>query len=67
MSLLIDLYVIITTDSCGTHVAGITAACFSDDSARNGLAPGAQLVGLKISDCRLESMETGAAFSRAVC
>lgn len=44
----------------GTHVAGIAA------SAQDGVAPGAELVSLKIGDSRLGSMETGTALCRAL-
>ncbi len=41
--------------SHGTHVAGIVAANYPDQPELNGLAPGAQLVGVKIGDNRLDS------------
>ena len=55
----------------GTHVAGITAAAASRptgdiDKERSGVAPSAELVGLKIGDSRLGSMETGTALTRAL-
>jgi tripeptidyl-peptidase-2 len=42
----------------GTHVAGIVAACYPDNAALNGMAPGAQLVAVKIGDTRLGSSST---------
>ncbi|WFC97777.1 tripeptidyl-peptidase II [Malassezia yamatoensis] len=48
----------------GTHVAGIIAAQ-SDEQETNGVAPGAEIVSLRIGDSRLASMEQGQALLRA--
>jgi tripeptidyl-peptidase-2 len=50
----------------GTHVAGIVGAYFGDNDPNNGVAPGCQLIGLKIGDSRLGSMETGVGMVRAL-
>ena len=42
----------------GTHVAGIVAAHFKDKPELNGIAPGAQIVSVKIGDHRLGSSST---------
>lgn len=47
----------------GTHVAGIIGA--RNDAATSGVAPGAEIVSLKIGDARLGSMEQGQALLRA--
>lgn len=51
----------IVTDSGahGTHVAGIVAANHPDHPELNGLAPGAQLVSVKIGDTRMGSSSMG--------
>jgi tripeptidyl-peptidase-2 len=60
--------VMITCDAGahGTHVAGIIGAHYPDKPELNGIAPGCQIIGIKIGDTRLGSMETGTALVRAL-
>ncbi|NNE42765.1 MAG: S8 family serine peptidase, partial [Gemmatimonadetes bacterium] len=53
------LSIVADTGSHGTHVAGIVAAYYPDKPELNGIAPGAQLVSVKIGDTRLGSSSVG--------
>lgn len=56
---------VVTSGSHATHVAGIVGAHRTDDEVKNGVAPGCEIVSLKIGDTRLKSMETQQALLRA--
>ena len=61
------LSVVTDTSPHGTHVAGIVAAHHpGGDGALDGVAPGAQIVSMKIGDGRMGSMETGCGLYRAL-
>lgn len=51
--------------SHGTHVSGIVGANFPDKPEQNGMAPGCQLISIKIGDTRIGSMESMQGLNRA--
>lgn len=59
------LSLIVDANPHGTHVAGIVAANFPEEPAWNGVAPGAQIVSVKIGDTYIDGMETPAGLTRA--
>lgn len=58
------LSIVTLSGTHGTHVAGIIGAK-TQDPATDGVAPGAEIVSLRIGDARLGSMEQGQALLRA--
>lgn len=53
------LSIVVDAGTHGTHVGGIIAANHPDSPELNGVAPGAQIVSVKIGDSRLGSNSTG--------
>ncbi|MFQ5732795.1 MAG: S8 family serine peptidase [Planctomycetaceae bacterium] len=60
------LSLVVESGAHGTHVAGIVAAHYPKQPELNGIAPGAQIVSVKIGDTRMGGMETGAALVRGL-
>jgi|EP01046_Picozoa_sp_COSAG06_P030162 tripeptidyl-peptidase-2 len=60
------LSVVCDSGAHGTHVAGIVGACHEDAPEFNGVAPGSQIVAVKIGDSRLDGMETASALVRGL-
>ncbi|MEM9281781.1 MAG: S8 family serine peptidase [Verrucomicrobiota bacterium] len=62
-----DLLSIVTVSgSHGSHVAAIAAANFPDEPHRNGIAPGARILSVKIGDIRSRGSSTGVGEMRSV-
>ena len=60
------LIILDSVGSHGTHVASICSGYYEDNLDLNGVAPGAQILSIKIGDSRINGMETSYAFVNAV-
>jgi tripeptidyl-peptidase-2 len=57
---------VVDAGSHATHVSGIVGAYFPKRKYKNGVAPGVQIVSLKIGDSRLDGLETTESLIRAM-
>ncbi|MDJ0523023.1 MAG: S8 family serine peptidase, partial [Planctomycetota bacterium] len=60
------LSIVVDCGAHGTHVAGIVAAHYPDQPELNGIAPGAQIVSVKIGDTRMGSASMGTGEERGL-
>jgi len=60
------LSIVVDSGAHGTHVASIVGGFHGEGSELNGVAPGVQLVSMKIGDGRLDGMETAASIIRSL-
>lgn len=60
------LSIVTVSGSHGSHVAGIASAHFPDQPQRNGIAPGARILSVKIGDLRSGGSSSGLGEMRAV-
>lgn len=60
------LSIVTTAGNHGTHVAGIVGAHDPAKPEINGIAPGVQMISVKVGDTRLGSMETGPGLIRGL-
>ncbi|MEM7012576.1 MAG: S8 family serine peptidase, partial [Verrucomicrobiota bacterium] len=60
------LSIVTVSGSHGSHVAAIASANFPDEPHRNGIAPGARILSVKIGDIRSGGSSTGVGEMRSV-
>ena len=60
------LSIVVDSGAHGTHCAGIVAGHYPEQPGLNGIAPGAQIISVKIGDPRLGSMEVASGIERGL-
>ena len=58
--------IVFQSSSHGTHVASIIGAYYSDNNKKNGICVNSQLISLKISDVRVNNIETSQSINNAI-